>query len=169
MQQTRRVPSELQSEQRPKRFRIRAAHQHSADCGCERRDEPRASDVERDEKRGRWTAALPALACLVCPACLSLYAKVLSALGVGVVLSERTHGRILAVAVTLSLATSLWRATRLRRWTSFSITTLGALLVVAGHLRESHPVEWIGVLLLLASGFAERKPLRTLAPRTAPR
>jgi hypothetical protein len=165
MQQNRAVTSPSQ----PKRFRVRVQHRHSPECGCEVPDEARQSSHEPRAAGGGWTAALPALACLVCPACLSLYAKVLSAFGVGVVLSERTHGRILAVAVTLSLATSLWRATRLRRWTSFAITIVGAMLVVAGHMRESHPVEWIGVLLLLASGLAERKPLRALARRTATR
>ena len=100
---------------------------------------------------------LPALACLVCPACLSLYAKVLAAFGVGLVISEQTHGKLLAVAVALSLATSLWRARKTGRWASFAVTLAGSSAVVIGHASERHAVEWAGVAILLASGVVDRR------------
>jgi hypothetical protein len=96
----------------------------------------------------------------VCPACLSLYAKLLAAVGVGVVISERQHAALLAFAVVTSLATSAYRAVRTgRRW-PLAVTSTGAMLVAVGHLTDRHPLEWLGVLCMLASGLLERRRSR---------
>lgn len=96
---------------------------------------------------------------------MSLYAKVFAALGVGVVLSKRAHGWILAAAVTLSIATSAVHAKRTKRRGSLAMTLGGAALVVSGHATGSHWLEWTGVLVLLVSGLLERtKRARPVAP-----
>ena len=54
------------------------------------------------------------LACAICPACLSLYAKVFATLGVGFALTETHHALLLAIAVGVSLLFSAARS--LRGW-----------------------------------------------------
>ena len=62
------------------------------------------------EKLSGLSAILPILACAVCPVCLSAYATILSALGVGLAITEGQHAILLGVAVVLALASGLWRA-----------------------------------------------------------
>jgi hypothetical protein len=88
---------------------------------------------------------------------VSLYAKALAAFGVGLVISERTHGWLLAAAVALSLATSVWSARRTGRWASFAGTLAGAAAVVLGHALAVRWLEWAGVALLVLSGLRERR------------
>lgn len=110
---------------------------------------------------------LPLLACLVCPACLSLYAKMFAAFGVGVALSERTHGFILAFALLGSLAASAWRASKSRSLRGLAVTVVGSIAVIAGHVAEAHWLEWLGVIALLASGLAERRAARLARTQAA--
>ena len=124
---------------------------HPDGCDCAAHDTPRDS--------GSWlTAALPALACAVCPACLSLYAKLASITGVSWGLSEATHERLLFMAVGVSLVVSAWRTWRRRRAWPLGVATIGAAGVLAGHAL-GHGVgaglEWCGVLIMLVGGLAE--------------
>lgn len=108
---------------------------------------------------------LPLLACAVCPACLSAYAKVLSAFGVGLFLSETQHAIIMAVAVTSSILVSAWRSVRSgRRW-PLAVSLSGSVLIVLGHLLELAAVEWLGVVVLLVGGLVEMPLLRKLVRR----
>jgi hypothetical protein len=144
------------------RYRIKPRIAHPSDCDCDAHEVPASQGAVATEAdaAARWTAWLPALACLVCPACLSLYAKVLAAIGVGVVISERQHDALLAFAVVTSLLTSAYRTVRTgRRW-PLAVTSTGAALVTLGHLTDRHPLEWIGVLCMLASGLLERRRSR---------
>lgn len=114
---------------------------------------------------------LPVLACAVCPACLTTYAKLFSVLGVGVGLSEWHHQVLLAVAIGASLGLSAWRTWRTRRAWPISVAIVGVGLVLVGHLGDDlHTLEWVGVLVLLVGGLTEHFRLRAwakLAPQVA--
>jgi hypothetical protein len=134
------------------------AHDHPAGgtCDCT----AHGARATTQAAPGAWSAIAPALACAACPACLTTYAKLLSALGVGVGLSEAQHTAMLLVAVAASLALSAWRAWRTRRVWPLAIAALGAGLVLGGHQVDVHSVEWAGVLVLLAGGLSETFRLR---------
>lgn len=114
-------------------------------------------------------SVLPLLACAVCPACLSAYAKVLSAVGVGLVLTETQHAVIMAIAVTSSVAVSGWRSYRAARVWPVMVSVSGATLVIGGHLFETGAVEWAGVLVLLIGGLVEMPLVRKLLAASAKR
>lgn len=132
-------------------------HHHACDCSAHR---ARATPPPAS---GAWAALLPVLACAVCPACLTTYAKLLSVLGVGVGLSELHHLILLVVAVSASVGVSAWRSIRTRRVWPVAVALTGSTLVAAGHLGgDLHAVEWAGVLVLLAGGLTEHFRLRAL-------
>lgn len=137
------------------------SHHHGSSCGCT------AHRVEREAGRGaRLAALLPVLACAVCPACLSLYAKVLATLGVGFALTESQHQGILAVAVTASLLVSAARSWRSGRLWPVAVAGLGCALLVLGHaLGDARWLEWSGVLVLLIGGIREQRVARRAAER----
>lgn len=131
------------------------AHDHACDCVAHRASRPASGGSSV------WSAILPVLACAVCPACLTTYAKLFSVLGVGVGLGEVHHLVLLVVAITASVGLSAWRSWRTRRAWPIAIALTGSLLIVAGHLGGHVPaVEWTGVLLLLAGGLTEHFRLR---------
>ncbi|MDP3505592.1 MAG: MerC domain-containing protein [Myxococcales bacterium] len=136
---------------------------HHVDCDCGHDHAPK--ETSPDDKSGWWASMLPLLACAVCPACLSAYAKVLSAFGVGLFLSETQHAIIMAVAVTSSILVSAWRSVRSgRRW-PLAVSLSGSVLIVLGHLLELAAVEWLGVVVLLVGGLVEMPLLRKLVRR----
>lgn len=115
-----------------------------------------------------WAALLPVLACAMCPVCLSTYAKILSVAGVGVGLSEAHHRALLAVAVSISIGASAFRARRARRLWPVVVAVVGAALVIGGHLLgEIGWVEWTGMVVLLGGALAERLSLRRRASPVA--
>jgi hypothetical protein len=131
-------------------------HEHACDCAAHRRRE--------DPAPGAWGALLPVLACAVCPACLSTYAKLFSIAGVGFGLSELHHDILLAVAITTSVALSAWRSWRTRRAWPIGVALAGSTLVLCGHMfGEVAWLEWAGVLTLLVGGLTEHFRLRRLA------
>lgn len=137
------------------------AHEHVCDCAAHRRrDEPAP---------GIWGSLLPVLACAVCPACLSTYAKLLSVAGVGFGMSELHHDILLAFAIAASVLVSAWRSYRTRRAWPVAVALTGSALVLCGHLHgEVGWLEWAGVLTLLAGGLTEHLRLRrTAAARRA--
>jgi hypothetical protein len=91
---------------------------------------------------------------------LATYGKVLSALGVGVELSEAQHAVVLAVAVAASLAVSVWRTWRTRRAWPIAVAVVGSCLVLGGHHASTHALEWAGVLVLGVGGLTENALLR---------
>jgi hypothetical protein len=140
-----------------------ADHRHHVDCDCEHH---RAGAPPAEGGASGWVASiLPVLACAVCPACLSAYAKIFSALGVGLVLTETQHTVIMTIAVVSSVAVSTWRSVRSRRVWPLAVSLSGATLVVAGHLSELAAAEWAGVLVLLIGGLVEMPLLRKLFRR----
>ena len=95
---------------------------------------------------GVWSAIVPVLACALCSACSTTYAKLFSALGVGFGPSEFHHLVRLVVAISASIGVSSWRT---RRVWSIAIALTGSALVATGRfVGDLHFVEWPGVLLL---------------------
>lgn len=134
------------------------AHDHRPGQGCDcGGHNPRPASKAG---LGAWSAVAPLLACAVCPACLTTYGKVLSALGAGVGVSERQHGVLLVVAVAASLAVSAWRTWRARRPWPLAVAALGAGLVLSGHWADAHSIEWAGILVLVVGGITEQVKLR---------
>lgn len=140
----------------------RHAHGHACDCAAHRSVKPTTPNG------GLWSALLPVLACAVCPACLTTYAKLFSVLGVGVGLSELQHLALLGVAITASIAVSSWRSWRTRRVWPIAIALTGSALVATGHFADIHAMEWAGVLALLVGGLTEHFRLRGARTRLAP-
>lgn len=104
---------------------------------------------------------LPVLACSICPACLTTYAKVLSVFGVGIGLDSRLHDALMVVAIAASVLLSGWRTLHSRRIWPLAVAVAGAALIVTGHLRpELHVLEWAGIVTLLAGGLFEHFRLR---------
>lgn len=131
-------------------------HEHEdalSTCSCGHDHAPPSSS------RGRFVASLaPALACAFCPACLSTYAKVLAAAGVGIVFTERQHTMLLAAAVALSVVSGSWVSVRARQAGPLAVALLGCALIVAGHiLSDASWLEWTGVFTLVVGGFMERR------------
>lgn len=135
------------------------AHDHRPGQGCCDCAEHRPRPAFKAEP-GMGSAVAAALACAVCPACLTTYGKVLSALGMGVGVTERQHEVLLVVAVAVSLAVSAWRTWRTRRPWPVSVATLGAGLVLSGHWADVHAIEWAGILVLVVGGITEQVKLR---------
>jgi hypothetical protein len=130
-------------------------HQHGHACDCAAHRAPRAANA------GVWSAILPVLACAVCPACLTTYAKLFSVLGIGFGLTELQHLVLLVVAISASIGVSAWRSWRTRRLWPIAIALTGSALVATGHFAgDLHAVEWAGVLLLLVGGLIEHFRLR---------
>lgn len=100
-------------------------------------------------------ALLPVLACAVCPACLTTYAKLLSVAGTAW-LSDTHHLVLLGVALSASLGLSAARTVRTRRAWPLATALTGGALLLAGHFGGEAPVlEWLGVLTLLVGGLVE--------------
>jgi len=132
-------------------------HRHDENCGCTHGPvlelPPEASRAER------WLSTLaPILACAVCPACVTTYAKVLSLVGLGFALSETQHVALLVFAIAISLGLSGRRSWIERRIWPIAVSFVGCALLVLGHvLGEVHVLEWSGVAVLLVGGLAERR------------
>jgi hypothetical protein len=112
---------------------------------------------------GIGSALLAVLACAVCPACLAMYAKLFSVLGVGFGLSEFHHLALLITAIGTSVGVSIWRSWRTSRAWPVATALVGSALVASGHLAgDLHVVEWAGVLVLLGGGLTEHYRLRNV-------
>jgi hypothetical protein len=115
-----------------------------------------------------WGTLLPLLACAICPACLTTYAKLFSVAGVGVGLGETAHLILLGVAMVSSLVVSAWRSHRTRQAWPLALASLGVSLVLAGHCLGEVPwLEWGGIATLLAGGLTEHFRLRRPAAPAA--
>jgi hypothetical protein len=139
---------------------------HGTACGCgHHHPTSGAISVNAVARGSGWGAALlPALACAVCPACLTTYAKVLSVFGVSFGFDAVVHHRLLVAALGTSLTISAWRSWKRRRVWPLAIAMVGTALVAAGHvLGELHALEWGGMLLLLGGAWAEHYRLRRRA------
>jgi hypothetical protein len=134
------------------------AHSHPHACDC---TSHRIRSASSHGRTGIWSVLLPILACSICPACLTTYAKVLSVFGVGIGLDSRVHDALMVVAISASILLSGWRTFRSRRVWPLAVAVTGATLIVAGHLDANlHTLEWMGVAFLLVGGLVEHFRLR---------
>jgi hypothetical protein len=132
-------------------------HPYAQACDCAAHRAPKAAAQDA----GLWSVILPILACAVCPACLTTYAKLFSVLGVGFGLSETHHLVLLVVAISASIGVSAWRSWRTWRIWPIAVALTGSALVATGHLAEDlHMLEWAGILTLLTGGLTEHFRLR---------
>jgi hypothetical protein len=100
----------------------------------------------------------PILACALCPVCLSAYATILSALGVGFALSEGQHRVLLLLAVAMALGAGIWRARVTRRYGPLGTATLGcALLLFADFVHENRVLSAAGMILLVVAMIWDRR------------
>lgn len=118
-----------------------------ASCSCAHHHDP--------AKLGWLSALAPALACAVCPACLSTYAKIAASFGSGLAIGETAHLVLLLVAIAVSLAVSAWRSWRSQRAWPLALALVGGAMLVIGHVVELAPLEWGGIAVLLAGGLVE--------------
>jgi hypothetical protein len=127
------------------------------DCGNCAAHRPRAPV----DKSGRWgwlSGIIPILACALCPVCLSAYATILSAFGVGFALSEGQHAILLFMAVAAALLAGGWRARMTRRFGPLGLTAVGcALLIFADVLHENRALSLCGIALLVSSMIWDRR------------
>ena len=136
-------------------------HVHACDCAAHR------APAVAPPGGGGWSALLPVLACAVCPACLTTYAKLFSVVGVGFGLSEFHHLVLLAFAIGTSIGVSAWRSWRTRRVWPIVTAVTGSTLVATGHFAgDLQAIEWLGVLVLLVGGLTEHFRLRRRAAPT---
>jgi hypothetical protein len=127
------------------------------DCGNCAAHRPRAP-VDRTGRWGWLSGLIPILACALCPVCLSAYATILSAFGVGFALSEGQHAVLLIVAVVAALAAGAWRARVTRRFGPLGLTAFGCvLLLLADVLHENRALSLVGIALLVGSMIWDRR------------
>lgn len=126
-------------------------------CNAPRSNEPTENELPRS--RLRWLGTvLSALACLLCPACVATWGPLLSTLGIGLALSEATHGAILVAAILASLTTAGWRAYRLQVRAPVVFAVTGAVLLAAAHwLGESLMLSGLAVVAFVLSALSGRR------------
>jgi hypothetical protein len=144
---------------------------HTCDCsahsiGQAQKDSPHGG-APHERSASRWALLLPVLACAICPACLTMYAKLFSVLGISIGLSEFHHALLLTLAVTISVGVSAWRSWKSRRLWPLGVASLGSALVLFGHLSgDLHFLELAGVACLFVGGLAEQFRLKRLPARS---
>ncbi len=118
-----------------------SSHVHGAHCAC----------AHHHQSKSALLSLLPALGCALCPACLALWKPLLSLFGVVALVDEQQHAWLLFGALTIALGFGLREALRLREWLPFWPALAGALLIIAGHVADSHVIEWAGTLVMFLS------------------
>lgn len=131
-----------------------AARPHACDCTGHR-----IAEKPRTASQWGWLSNLvPILACALCPVCLSAYATILSALGVGFALTEGQHALLLGIAVAAALLAGIWRARMTRRYEPLGICMLGcAMLVFADILHENRALAIVGIILLVIAMLWDKR------------
>ncbi len=108
---------------------------------------------------GRSLAVLPGallslLPSAICPACIAGFAGVLSAVGLGFLLSERVLAPLIGLFLALGLASVAWSTRSHRRAGPLVTTGLGSAAVILGRVIWSVPlVLYGGVALLVAASL----------------
>jgi hypothetical protein len=146
------------------------SHGHgSCSCGHDHHDHPvRGGHPRSHVASGLWATVVPVLACAVCPACVSTYAKVFATIGVAAALSERQHLALLVFAVITSVAVSAYRSWRSRRAWPVLVAVAGCTFLSAGHLLEANALEWLGMAILIIGGMLERRATRRVTRAAEP-
>lgn len=96
-------------------------------------------------------ALLSILPSATCPACVAAYAGVLSATGLGFLLTERVLVPIIVVFLAAGIASIGWSTRSHRRAGPLAITVVGSAAVVLGRVVWSVPILLYGGVALLVS------------------
>lgn len=127
------------------------------DCSSCAAHRPRPP-VDGTSKWGLLSGIAPILACALCPLCLSAYATVLSAFGVGFALTEAEHKVLLLVAAAAAVLAAGWRTRVTGRYGPLGVTVLGcALLVLGDVMNENKALSMGGIVLLVAAMIWDRR------------
>ncbi len=122
----------------------------------------RAALDDARRRRPRWLrslavlpgAALALLPVAHCPACLGAYFAVLSALGLGFLLTEHVLAPLIGLFLVFGLATVAWSTRSHRRLGPLVVTLVGSAAVIAGRLvGYVPPVLYGGVALLVGAAL----------------
>ncbi len=122
----------------------------------------RAALEEARRRRPRWwrsLAVLPGAAMALlpvahCPACLGAYFAVLSALGLGFLVTDRVLVPLIGLFLVFGLGTVAWSTRSHRHLGPLAVTLLGSAGVVVGRLIWNIPtVLFSGVTLLIAAAL----------------
>lgn len=126
-----------------------------SECGCVAH-----SVTKRPDDSGApslWSVILPLVACAFCPACLAVWAPVLTSLGLGFSLPESAHLAALLLIVPLSVGPAGVRAYRSRAWRPLVFTGGGALSLIAGHVLDTWVLELLGAAGLVLGGVLQHR------------
>lgn len=110
--------------------------------------------------RASWLGSvLPIIACAVCPTCLGLWAQVLSAVGIGVAITETQHHLLLGVAIVVTLGVSVVRFVRTQHRGPFALAIGGCALLGASHMfaEENHLLPWPAITTILGASLWQRR------------
>lgn len=94
-------------------------------------------------------AVLPLLPSATCPACVAAYAGLLSAVGLGFVLTERVLAPLIAFFLAVGILSVAWSTRSHRRFGPLVATLLGSAAVVMGRLTGHVPLLLYGGVGLL--------------------
>lgn len=137
---------------------------NASPCDCPSHQATGHAAHNDSPSRGWLSLLVPAIACAICPACLGVWAPLLTTLGVGIVLTEGQHGTLLVLAVALSIGLAAIRVNRGGALAPFSMTATGGAILIAGHwLQESRWLSLLAVSFLVGGSLFARHSNRRSA------
>jgi len=97
-------------------------------------------------------ALLPLLPSATCPACLSAYAGLLSAVGLGILLNERVLAPLIVVFLIIGVVSVAWSTCSHRRAGPLVATLLGSAAVIMGRVvGHVHTLLYAGVVTVIGA------------------
>jgi hypothetical protein len=131
-------------------------HKHGADCCNGHHHHP------QKDRTSLLGSILPIIACALCPACLGIWAQVLSIVGVGLVITETQHHVLLVVAITTAFLMSAYRFVRTSLLGPFVLTIVGCASLGASHVlaEEIHLLSWLSIAIILSASLWQRRAER---------
>lgn len=99
-------------------------------------------------------ALLPLLPNATCPACVAAYAGVLSAVGLGFLLTERILAPLIVLFLAVGIASVAWSTRSHRHVGPVVATVLGSAAVIMGRVvGHVHSLLYAGVMILIAASL----------------
>jgi len=99
-------------------------------------------------------ALLPLLPNVTCPACVAAYGGVLSAVGLGFLLTERVLAPLIVLFLGVGIASVAWSTRSHRRAGPLIATLIGSAAVIMGRVvGHVHSVLYAGVAILIAASL----------------
>jgi hypothetical protein len=135
----------------------KAVHKHGGAC-CDGHHHHR----HPNDRTSLLASILPIIACALCPACLGIWAQVLSVVGLGVVITETQHHVLLVVAIAIAFLMSAYRFVRTSLLGPFVLTIVGCVSLGASHVlaEENHLLSWLSIAIILSASIWQRRAER---------